>query len=91
MAAGWSSDETKALLGIWGAADVQSQLDGIVRNKVIYQKVATALAELGYEHTWQQCKTEIKNLTQRYKKVCSGEIEVLFCNRRAASLLFIVR
>ena len=30
--AGWSNWETRALLGAWGAADVQSQLDGVVRN-----------------------------------------------------------
>ena len=39
--------------GIWGDADVQSQLDGIVRNKAIYQKVATAMTQLGYSRTWQ--------------------------------------
>ena len=27
----------------WDIADIQNQLDGIVRNKAIYQKVATAL------------------------------------------------
>ena len=51
MAASWDFAEAKALLGIWGdadVADVQSQLDRIVRNKAIYQKVATAIAELGY-------------------------------------------
>ena len=26
MATGWSAEETKALLGAWGATDVQSQL-----------------------------------------------------------------
>ena len=35
MAAGWHFAEMKALLGIWGDADVQNQLDGIVRNKAI--------------------------------------------------------
>ena len=69
MSAGWSTEETEALLGIWGAADVQEQLDGIVRNKTIYEKITTALAVLGYERTWQQCKTKVKNLVQRYKKV----------------------
>ncbi len=69
MAAGWSVDETRALLGIWVATDIQSQLDGVARNRVVYQKIATALAELGYELTWQQCRTKIKNLTQKYRKV----------------------
>ena len=49
MATGWSVDETRALLGIWGATDVQSQLDGVARNRVVYQKIASALADLGYE------------------------------------------
>ena len=69
MAAGWDYAETKDLLGVWGDADVQSQLDGIVRNKAIYQKVAAAMAELGYNRTWQQCRVKVKNLVQRYKKV----------------------
>ena len=46
--------ETKALLGILegrGDADVQNQLDGIIRNKAIYQKVANAMAERGYSRT----------------------------------------
>ena len=55
-------------MGIWAAADVQKQLDGVVRNKVIYEKIAASL-EAGYERTWQQCKTKMKNMTQKYKKV----------------------
>ena len=42
---GWSNDETKALLGIWGDSEVQSQLDGVVRNRTIYEKVAAQLRE----------------------------------------------
>ena len=52
-------------MDVWGADSIQSQLDGIVRNKVVYQKVASNLAELGYECTWQQCKTKIKYLVQK--------------------------
>ena len=66
---GWSVEETRALLGVWGDANVQSQLDGVVSNKIIYEKIVAALHELGYERTWQQCKTKIKNMVQRYKKV----------------------
>ena len=66
---GWGLQETKALLGVWGAEDVQRQLDGIVRNRIIYEKIAAELAELGYERTWQQCKTKIRNMIQKYRKV----------------------
>ena len=68
-----------ALLDVWGAENIQSQLDEICRNKTVYQRVARMLSDLGYERTWQQCKTKVKNLVQRYRKVrkrCSGECKV---------------
>ena len=64
MAAGWSVEETKTLVDIWGAHDVQAQLDGVTRNRCVYEKIATE-----FHRTWQQCKTNVKNLTQRYRKV----------------------
>ena len=69
MAGVWTHEETRVLLGIWGDANVQRELDGIVRNKTIYQKIATEMETRGYNRTWQQCKTKIKNLVQKYKKV----------------------
>ena len=56
MAAGSSpgtTERTNALLEVWGTASVQSQLDRIVLNRVMYERVATALAGLGYEYSWQ--------------------------------------
>ena len=64
--ADWSVQETRYLLGIWGAAGVQSKLDGVVRNKIIYEQIVEAL---GYEQTWQQCRTKIKNLVKKYRIV----------------------
>ena len=69
MAAGWSLEERKALVGIWGAGDVQGQLDGVSRNKSVYQNIEAAMRDLGCHRTWQQCKTKMKNLTQKYRKV----------------------
>ena len=66
MAAGWTSEETRALIAIWGEEEIQNALDGVVRNKTIY---ARAMAELGYDKTWQQCRTKVKNLVQKYRKV----------------------
>ena len=69
MATGWSYDNTKALVTIWGQEDVQRQLDGIQRNRIVYQRVASELRKVGVEKTWQQCRTKIKNITFRYRKV----------------------
>ena len=71
MAAGWSNEETRALVSVWGQANVQSELDSVARNRVVFQRIAGLLEELGYERTWQQCRTKIKNLTQKYRKVNS--------------------
>ena len=66
MAAGWMDAQTRALLSAWGEANVQQQLDGVKRNKDIYQKLAFVLAEHGYVKSWKQCRGKVKNLTQRY-------------------------
>lgn len=69
MAAGWTTEATRALLSIWREQNIQDQLDGIVRDKFIYEKITESLRELGYECTWKQCRTKVKNLTQSYRKV----------------------
>ena len=69
MATGWTYDQTKALISIWGQEDVQQELDGVIRNRTIYEKVASELGKVGVEKTWQQCRSKVTNLTFRYRKV----------------------
>ena len=69
MAVLWSTQETKVFLDVWGADSMQHEQDGIMRNRIVYTKVASGLAELGYDRAWQRCKTKVKNLVQRYRKV----------------------
>ena len=38
MDAGWTNDETHALIGVWSEAEIQSQLDGVSRNRVIMRE-----------------------------------------------------
>ena len=68
MAAGWSAEATKALLSVWGERNIQSQLDGVVRNKLIYGKVVESMCEMAYVYTWKQCRTKAKNMTQAYRE-----------------------
>ena len=58
-ACGWDSEATRA---VW---DVQSKLDSVKRNRDIFLKVSRDLQDLGYNWTWEQCRTKIKNLTQQ--------------------------
>ena len=57
----------KALIAIWGEGNVQEELDGAVRNKVVYVNIAKKMKEQGYDRDWQQCRTKIKNLKKDYR------------------------
>ena len=83
MAAGWSTDATRTLISIWSDQNIQEQLDGVVRNRVVHEEVAEKLCEEGYEYTWKQCRTKVKSLTQRYRKVRKFYI---YCSFRFKSL-----
>ena len=48
---------------------MQEELDGAVRNKVVYQDISRKLQEQGYNREWEQCKTKIKNLKKEYRQV----------------------
>lgn len=68
----WSDMETRALLDIWGEADVQSALDGNFRNSHVYRDVAGRLNELGFERTPEQCRIRIKGLKRQYYQAREG-------------------
>ncbi|XP_071991666.1 ATP-dependent (S)-NAD(P)H-hydrate dehydratase isoform X1 [Engystomops pustulosus] len=68
----WSDMETRALLDIWGEADVQSALDGNFRNSHVYRDVAGRLSELGFERTPEQCRIRIKGLKRQYYQAREG-------------------
>lgn len=36
----WSDSEVKALLAVWSNSKIQQELDGAVRNKIIYEKIS---------------------------------------------------
>ena len=72
--AGWSNDETKALLGIWGASEFQSQLDGVVRNRTIYEKVAAlSYMKLGRRREVSRSRLNIMALCSRTDTANSQE------------------
>ncbi len=65
----WSESEVKALIAVWGESNVQEELDGAVRNKVVFQDIAKKLQEQGYNRDWVQYRTKIKNLKKGYRLV----------------------
>ena len=43
MAVGWTTEETGALVSIWGQANVQNELDGVGRNRTVFEKIASVV------------------------------------------------
>ena len=69
MAGSWNTEETRTLISIWGEESIQSKLDKAHRNREVFERIALEMSDVGYEKSWQQCRTKIKNLTQKYRKV----------------------
>ena len=74
MTTGWTYEETRALVSVWGQEKVQSALDGVSRNRLIFEIIAQELNKMNFQKTWQQCRTKIKNLTQKYRKVSDEQV-----------------
>lgn len=82
--ASWSPEATAELITVWSQENVQNELDGVSRNRTIFERIAKELCEKGYDKSWQQCRTKIKNLTQKYRKVRISRRP----NRRWTSYIF---
>ena len=64
----WTDEEIKTFIGIWGEARIQKELDGAVRNKSVFQRIALRMTEAGFDKDWTQCRAKLKNLKTSYKK-----------------------
>lgn len=65
----WTEDETKCLITLWGDGSVQAKLEGMYRNKSIYESILRSLRERGFRRTWVQCQRKIKSLKTKYKEI----------------------
>ena len=90
MAAGWSADETRALLGIWGDADVQSkphESSGPLPLPRAFPSPSTISARLGHEQIDQQEYHErsLASIAFRAREMPARE-HVIVCLSRAHNL-----
>ena len=49
VATGWTSEETRALVSIWSQENIQSVLDGVSRNRLIFENNAQELNKMSFE------------------------------------------
>ena len=78
MASGWTSEMTCSLVSVWGQANVQGELDRVVRNRMIFERISRELKKMGIQRTWQQGRNKIKNLTQKHRKVRNEGMQLVY-------------
>ena len=66
--AAWTDAEVFKLIDLWKEEGIQEHLEGLTRNKHVYEKLAADLTKAGYKKTGKQCRSKIKKLHQEYKK-----------------------
>ena len=55
MAAGnWTDAEAFKLIEFWSDDNIQVQLEGCKRNKLVFERIAKLMAERGFERTAEQ-------------------------------------
>ena len=62
----WTGPEIELVLQFWASPEVQTTLDNLVHNKVVFEQIAEQMQEAGYERNAFQCLTKIKSLKKRY-------------------------
>ncbi|XP_067347325.1 uncharacterized protein [Channa argus] len=69
LRAAWTSDEVKVLLTRWADESVQEQLRSTQRNERVFAQLSSELATQGFDKTTSQCRSKIKLLKRKYKRV----------------------
>ena len=58
----YRDDELRALLLAWAKPEVQEELNGMTRNKPVFEKLADELAKAGFPRTGQACRDKINRI-----------------------------
>ena len=45
----WTNDEVAAIIGIWANVEIQGQLDGMRRNKKVYELISEEMSAHGFD------------------------------------------
>ena len=66
----WMATKTVALISAWREEKVREMVTGSKCNRVVYSMIGEKMSESGWKRTWEQCRTKLKNLVSRCRKVC---------------------
>ena len=65
----WKDEEVYKLIELWGEDTIQTQLEGCKHNREVYERIAKAMKEAGYNKNAEQCRDKAKKLKSEYRKV----------------------
>uniref|UniRef100_A0A3B5AVU8 Uncharacterized protein n=1 Tax=Stegastes partitus TaxID=144197 RepID=A0A3B5AVU8_9TELE len=65
----WTSDEVKVLLTRWAEESIQEQLRSTQRNERVFAQLSSELATQGFDKTTSQCRSKIRLLKQKYRRI----------------------
>ena len=65
----WTDTEVLKLIDLWKEEGIQEQLEGSMRNKHIYKKLAAELTKAGFRKTGEQWRCKVKKHCQQYIKI----------------------
>ena len=75
----WTNDEVVTIIDIWANVEIQGQLDGMRRNKKVYERISEEMAARGFVRTFKQCRNKIKWLKHEYKRVIDNNNRYVHC------------
>ena len=75
----WTNYEVAAIIDIWATVEIQGQLDGMRRNKKVYERISEEMAARGFVRTFKQCRNKIKWLKHEYKRVIDNNFFCACC------------
>ncbi|CAI5685798.1 unnamed protein product [Oreochromis niloticus] len=64
----WTETEVAELISIWGDNSIQAKLEGLYRNRAVFECIAKEMIERGHRRTWLQCQRKIKSLRAKFKE-----------------------
>lgn len=65
----WTSDEVKVLLTQWSEESIQEQFRSTQRNERVFAQLSSELATQGFDKTTSQCRSKIRLLKQKYRRI----------------------
>ena len=68
----WWFEETKLSIALWSEKAVQHELNTMHNKKLVWDKTSQGMADEGHSTSAQQCRVNINNLKQKYRKIRDG-------------------